>query len=178
MSLKIIDRNIRTITTNVKKLNELIHTTAVLIMAHAEQHGDCTRALTLVKAMPASFRRSMLIKWFEEYSPIRVSVTNDRVGILPKTAKNYRDFDVKAGTETPFYEIAERNPEKEYDFDALVKMVESLATTINRRVDNGKVPEADAASAKAMVAKLSSLKFSRVKPANTNEAPLQEKAVG
>ena len=36
MSLKIIDRNIRTITGNISKLNDLIHTTAVLILSHAQ----------------------------------------------------------------------------------------------------------------------------------------------
>lgn len=175
MSLKIIDKNLRTITTNAAKLNGLIHETAVLIAEHAQEHGDCTRALKLAKAMPASMRRSMLVKWFETYTPIRVRISNDRVGLLAKDAKGYTPFDIEAGKANPFYELAERNPEREYTFEDLAKQVERLAATIERRIESGRVPKADIPSAQAIVTKVRGLKFARVR-ANDNAARPARKA--
>lgn len=167
MSLKTIDKNIQTIVTNANKLNTLIHETAMLIVRHAQEHGDCTRALSLVKAMPASMRRTMLVLWFNTFTPIRVVEANDKVGILPKTSKNYVDWDVKGADATPFYELAERNPEKSYDFEALVKMVASLAKRIEKKVEEGSVEEADRDSALALSEQLAHLRIRRVK-ANDN----------
>lgn len=162
MSLKKIDANIKTVTTNAAKLNTLIHETGVMVLEHAKEHGDCTRALSLVKAMPASMRRTMLVLWFETYSPIRVKFTADKVGILKADAKNFTDWDIEGAKATPFFELAEQNPEKSYDFEALVKMVQGLAKQIEKKVEEGKVPDADKASALALAAKVSGLKLGRV----------------
>lgn len=164
MSLRIIDKNIRTITTNAAKLNLLIHNTAVLIVEHAKEHGDCTRALTLVKAMPASMRRTMLVLWFNTYTPIRVQEKNDKVGILKDNAKGFTPWDIEGGKETPFFDLAEQNPEKTYDFAALVKMVERIGKQIDKKIEDGKVPAEDIESAKAIRDRVNSLKFERVAP--------------
>lgn len=171
MSLKKIDGNIRRITTNGNKLNVLIHETALLIMAHAEEHGDCSRAKTLAFAMPASMRRTMLVEWFHTYSPIRIVLKNDKVGLLKDTAKGYVPFDLKAADATPFYEMAEQNPEeKEYDFAALMKMVERLSKTIEKKIEDGKVPADDIESAKAIARAVSGLKVERVAPPANEDA--------
>lgn len=181
MSLKNIDKNIRAITTSAAKLNMLIHTTAMMVATHAQEHGDCTRALTLVKAMPASMRRTMLVLWFNTYTPIRVIDKNDKVGILKETAKGYTPFDLEAGNETPFFDLAEQNPEAGVlDFDKLVALVARLGKTIDKRIDDGKVAEEDVASARAISAAISGLRFERVKAANEDEAfgPAPLAAVG
>jgi len=160
MTLKIIDRNVKRIVTNGQKLNVLIHETAVLIAEHAKQHGDCTRALALVKAMPASMRRTMLVLWFDTFTPIRVSLTNDKVGMLKETAKTYVPFDIEGGKAKPFYELAEETPEKSYDFAALVKMVESLGKQIEKKIDEGKVKPTDTEAARNIALTVQALKFS------------------
>lgn len=179
MSLKVIDRNIRTITTNANKLNTLIHTTLMLIAAHAEEHGDCTRALALVKALPASMRKAMVVLWLTTYTPIRVVEKNDKVGMLKEGQKGYAPFDLAAGDLTPFYTLAEQNPETEYDFAKLVKMVEAISKRIEKKVSEGKVKAEDVPSANAIVEKINSLSFKRVpvKPAANNDAPVVEKRV-
>jgi len=71
--MKTIKANLKKIGLSGHKLNVLIHDTGVLIMEHAKEHKDgADTALALVKAMPASMRRTMLIAWFNEFSPIRV----------------------------------------------------------------------------------------------------------
>ena len=163
MSLKTIDKNIKTITTNAAKLNVLIHETAMLIMSHAKEHGDCSRALTLVNAMPASMRRTMLVAWFDKYSPIRVVQTNNRVGILKATAKNYVEWNLEGAEAEPFYELAEAIPEKPaLDFNALVEMVKRLGKTIEKKIEDGGVVDTDIESAKALARAVSGLKVDRV----------------
>lgn len=161
MSLKKIDSNIKLIIVNAAKLNERIHDTAVMIAAHANEHGDCTRALTLVKAMPASMRRTMLVLWFETFTPIRIKLTADKVGMLKADAKTFTPFDLDGGKAKPFYELAEETPEKSYDFDALVKLVESLGKQIEKKVEAGKVPANDVEGAMAIARTVQGLKFQR-----------------
>lgn len=173
MSLKIIDTNIRAVTSNANKLNVLIHTTAMMIAEHAKEHGDCTRALALVKAMPASMRRTMLVLWFATYTPIRVMEKNDKVGMLKEAAKNFTPFDLEAGDLTPFYELADQNPENQqlYDFAKLVEMVSRIGKQIEKKIEDGKVAPEDIDSAHAIAAQVSALTFARVKATANDEAP-------
>ena len=158
-TLKNIDSNIKRITTNAKKLNELIHSTAIMVIQHAKEHGDCTRALALVKAMPASMRRTMLVLWFETYTPIRVKLNDDKVGILKEAAKNFTPWDIDGATATPFYELAEQNAEeKVYDYAALVAMVERLSKQIEKKIEAGAVPDADVEKAQALARSVAGLK--------------------
>lgn len=163
MSLKTIDKNIKTITTNAAKLNKLIHETAMLIMSHAKEHGDCSRALTLANAMPASMRRTMLVAWFEKYSPVRIVQANNRVGILKATAKNYVEWNLEGAAEEPFYDLAETIPEKAaLDFQALLVMVQKLSKTIEKKIEDGGVVDSDVESAKALARAVAGLKVNRV----------------
>ena len=170
MSLKIIDKNIKAVTTSAAKLNLLIHRTAMMIVRHAapvaaggEGHGDCTRALALVKAMPASMRRTMLVMWFNTYTPIRVIDKNDKVGILKETAKGYTPWDLAGGDLTPFFDLAEQNPEGQImNFAKLVAMVTRIGKQIEKKIEEGKVASEDVASAHAIAEQVANLKFQRV----------------
>lgn len=153
MSLKIIDKNIRSITGNIAKLNDLIHTTAMLILSHANDHGDCTRALVLVKAMPASFRRGLLVGWFERNSPIRMNLTNDKVGMLKAEAKGYTPFNLEAAAAVPFYVEQTKAPgeAKQYDTEAFDKAFDSFIARMNKQIKDGNVPEGDVAAIEARI---------------------------
>jgi len=161
-----IDANIALVRTNATALNELIQTTALDILKHAQTHKDCSRAQHLLNAMPRSFRRSILIEWFATFSPIVVKDSDDWNSKMHKPdSKLYRPFDLEGAAAKPWYEMAEDKPEKTYDFAALVKMVERLGSVINKKIEDGKVPEADVESAKAIVAKVTALRFDRIKEA-------------
>ena len=170
MSLKKIDANLVRITTNGDKLNVLIHQTAMMIMKHATKSGDCTRALSLVKAMPASMRRTTLIAWFTKYSPIRVVFQNDAVGMLSKGDKGYTPFALEKAEANPFYQIAENNAEPGLlDFDKFIKMVQNMAKREAAKADEGKVKPEDVASIKAACEVLAGLTFARVEAADEDE---------
>lgn len=178
MSLKIIQKNIKTIVTNANKLNLLIHTTGVLVLEHAVAHGDCSTAKDLVNAMPASMRRTMLQLWFETYSPIRFQMKDGlavKVGLLKDTAKGFTPFNVDEARETPFFTLAEQNPEgKVLDFDAILNMVKGLAKRIDTQIENEKIKPEDIASARAASVAIAALKLVRVSDKPVENADLNK----
>ena|SRR6185312_3729651 len=180
MSLKNIDKNIATIVTTANKLNELVHETAMMIVLHAapkavggEGHGDCSRAQTLVMALPASFRRTMLIQWFATFTPIVTKNTDEWNAQMQKektaTGKTnplYVPWNIEAARELPFWKMAQQNREADFKplhFSDLVKAVEDMAKRIEKQIDDGKIAEEDAASAVEIVKTLEGLHFTRIK---------------
>jgi len=190
MSLKIIQKNIKQITTSAAKLNMLIHTTGMLVIEHARPqadggHGDCSIALNLINAMPASMRRTMLKLWFETYSPIRFQMKDGlcvKVGMLKDTAKGFTPFNVDDARENPFFTLAEQNPEgKVLDFDAILNMVKGLSKRIDKQVEEGKVKPEDVASARAASISLAGLRLVRVEGAplaDGQDEPVQQPDLG
>lgn len=173
MSLKQIDKQIKQITTNSQKLNDLIHETAVLILEHAKEHGDCSRAQVLVMALPASMRRTMLIAWFSEFSPIVTKNSNDwnaqmhkEQTALGKDNPLFRPFNIEAAKELPFWKMAEAQREQDREpltFSDIVKMVERLGKQIEKRIEDGEVADDDVESAKEIARAVEGLQFHRVK---------------
>lgn len=185
MSLKQIDRKIGTFSSNKQKLQELGHEISMMIFDHAFAHFDCTRALSLAKEMPKSWK-AQLEEWFKTFTPIVVVEKNDKVGLSPAYLKLRKEnpeealkmWDRAGAEETPFYKLNEPDPKAmEYDFTALVKMVEALSGRIEKQVKDGKVKAEDTESAKVIARTLSGLRFSRVKVAQDNEQPAEDKAV-
>ena len=86
-SNKIIDRKIATFITNRDKLKNLGHEIAMMIFDHANEHGDCTRAIKLAKALPNSWQPQMEA-WFKAFSPIRVVIKNDKCEFDPAFKKS------------------------------------------------------------------------------------------
>lgn len=169
-NLKTIDANIVTIRKSGDAFNQLVHETGLLILAHAKEHGDCTRALTVVKAMPASIRRTILVKWISKYSPIRVVEKNDKVGMLKENDKRFTPFDIEGATAEPWFILADKEPEKDaYDFAAILAMVQRLGKTIEKKIEDNKVKPEDILSAHAVVAALTALKVQPVKAIANDE---------
>jgi hypothetical protein len=65
MQLREIDKRIGQLKSMVADVNTFVQATAEGIVEHFAAHGDCTRAGKLVQALPNSFRREYLIRWFE-----------------------------------------------------------------------------------------------------------------
>ena len=76
-NLKKIDALIRSIGTRGTTLRETIQSAACLIVAHAKESNDCSRALTLCAAVAFASDRVKLIQWFGMVSPINVTFTAD-----------------------------------------------------------------------------------------------------
>ena len=170
MSLKKIDANLVRIVKNSAALNVLVHATAILIMTHATKSGDCSRALTLVKSLPASFRKEPLLTWFHKYSPLRVVPVNNVVGMLTKDDKDYKPFNLSKAAAEPFYMIAEKTPEKTPEplgFAAMLKWFESQATAWEKKADDEtKVKPEDRRTALELARILRSVKLTHMEPGN------------
>lgn len=186
-TLKNIDKAIARFATSAAAVNVMAHSVAMMIFRHAAPEavgadcagtGDCTRAVKLVRAMPASFRRTMMIEWFKKNTPIRVKLSDsgDKCEYDPAYKKLTAEEKVGAwnlenANIEPFYDIAEKTAEEkpEITFEALVKMVEGLAKRITTAVTENKVAAHDVLSAQAIVGKLEGLRITRVKPEPANE---------
>ncbi len=160
---KLIEK-ISQVRSNGDKFNSLIHETAMLAATHAQEFGDPQYAQSLVMACPASMRRSMVILWFSQFTPIVVKDSADWNAKMHKQSSSlYVPFDLEAGDMTPFWLLAEQNKEGGvYDFDKLVEMVKRLGKTIQKKIDDGKVADADVESAQNIVTTISGINFVKV----------------
>lgn len=190
ITLKQIDERLGEVRRLGTEFNLYIHETALLIFRHAapkevnedcQGSGDCTRAVRLVRAMPASMRRTMLIQWFHDFTPIRIKLSDhgDKCEFDPKYKKLSKEdklswWKAEEAAESPFHVLAEETPEtKAFDFSAILKMVESLAKRIEKKLEKGEVPPEDVESAKAAASAIHGLHLVRVKKP---EAPANDEA--
>lgn len=163
----------RKITSDYGKINAYVHDTGMLILAHANEHRDCSTAQGLINAMPQSARKLALINWFATYSPIVVKDDDKWTAKMRKeTDKKFVPFDLEAAAANPWFTLAEgMGAEKVYDFAALVKLVERLGKQIEKKIEDGKVPAEDVESAKAIASKVTALRFDRIVPVPANDQP-------
>lgn len=176
------------ITSDMDVINKYIHDTGMMIVKHAAPealggHGDCDTALWLAKAMPASMRRTMLLAWFEKYTPIRVKLgDSEKVGFDPRYKKLSPEdkvgaWDIEGASNEPFYVIAEKTPEeKPMDFAALMKLVEGLTKKIDKAIEDGKVPDEDLPLAKALSIKIGGVRVGNLHGDNTNTSSKGEES--
>lgn len=144
-TLQQIDKNITYIKTTGKNVQQRIHDTAVMIMEHSANHGDCSRALTLVQAMPKGMRRALVVKWFDKFSPIAINIVDKRpndssVRIRKMDSKKYVPYNLAGAKAVPWYTIEpEVMPDNTWDEDAVNAKVISLATSLENRLKDGRI---------------------------------------
>lgn len=160
-----IDANIVSVARNAKDLNTLIHVTAMMIINHAKEHGDCSRAQKLLFALPASMRRTMLEQWFHTYTPIVVRHKEPtwNSALRKPTDKKYVEWNIEGADAEPFYQLAEATPEATVKtFAELVKMFEALGKRIDKMIEKGEVVEDDMLSAQSMALQIQGMTFAKV----------------
>jgi len=159
MELKAIDRNIKLVKTNGVKWNMLVHVTAVAILEHALAHGDCTRALALVEAMPKSSKRGSLIEWFSEYSPIGMNVKERKVRFHKPEAKAFRPFAIDKAKDNPWYDrdSAQKEDLPDTTLEQAHKYIFQLAAKLQKRLDEGEVAANDTAAIEGVIVDLKAL---------------------
>lgn len=126
--------------------------------------------LTLAKEMPKSWGVQVQT-YIAEFTPIRLSVKNDRI----EYTKSYQNmpadekpgaWDIEGLNATTFYEFAqEESPDantKLLDFAALLHIISKTADKIEKDADEGKVAEADVVNAKNIAATLRAIKVDRI----------------
>lgn len=189
ITLKKIDSEILSFTTNRNKLRDQAQVIAMMIFYHAAPKevssdcmgsGDCTRAIKLAKAMPKSWA-AMLVSWFRANTPIRIVLANEKCEYDPKYKKLEKEerlswWKLEEANETPWFEF-ETEPDvqvKIFSLEDLVKMASQLSVRIekilNDEDDRRVIKPEDKASGLAFVRQLEGLKVERIKePANANE---------
>lgn len=147
--LRSIDAGIKRLRGIAANTQNLVQDLGVAILIHDSVHNDCSRALDLVKALPNSFRRSMMVNWFAYYGNIGIDMNANkgegRVRHIPKDAKNYRDVAVKerldAAKINPWHvdesvpgQSAEVMP---YTFGALNNEIIDFTNRLRKRIEGG-----------------------------------------
>lgn len=164
MTLKAIDARIVAFKDQAKAILDEAHNIGVLIIEHAIEHGDCSRAQHLVNAMPKALDRKAMIDWFSAFTPIVCRLSDDWNAKMMKEGvdKKFIPFNLEGAKAEPWYQFSVDREEKSYDFQAILEMVARLSKTIDKKISDGKVAADDIASAKAVSIALSGLKVARV----------------
>lgn len=156
-----IDGMIKGVIKGYGTVQNLVHETALAIVQHAKEHGDCSRAKMLARAVPARERNS-LVGWFTLFSPIGVqmggSAADDKVKLLSDTAvekfrhrqkmEEARHFPIWAidqAKEYPWFtDPSGLNPEPKplqpagFFWDAIQKMIEREIKNAQKDGDDAK----------------------------------------
>lgn len=190
ITLAQIDEKISSFTTNRKALQSLGHEILMMIFRHAAPvevspdcsgSGDCTRALKLLEQMPKSWA-AQADNWLRQNTPIRVVVKNKKCEFDPAYKKLSKQdkltwWKLEEANVTPFYELEEPEAKTtDLDFEALVKLIESTAKRIEKKVEEGHVKADDVLTALDVASRLKGFKVKRVKPAPANTDDSGEKA--
>ncbi len=185
ITLRQIDGEIATFVQSRDALRQHAHNIAMMMLYHCapeavsddcQGSGDCTRFTKLCRAMPASWAEQM-IAWAAAFTPITIVLreSGDSVGFnldYKKLAPADKPgkWNLEGAASTPFWEFQkERAPEMPKTFEDLLKMVEQLGKRIDKMAKEGKIEDNDLASAESMAAKLTTLKFQRVKATNDDD---------
>lgn len=161
-----IDAAMPKLTASMDKVNAFAHSLAMSIAVHAAPkdaggfgHGDCTRLVGLIAAMPKSMRRDAVIAWFTKYTPIRVSSDLTKAAYSDKYAKLTADKKLAAwklaeGDADPFYaSISDKKDAKAIAFDLAfaVKLLGGALARIETLANAEGVNDNDKTAALALV---------------------------
>lgn len=160
-SSKAINASINMVRKHFAKGNELIHTTACMVIEHASKFGDVTGAARLVNALPkSSVRRGIVAKWFSLHSPIIVEIKGGEYKAHKAGEKNTKvcqTWEVERARANPFWDMPEA--QKEETFLTSEDFNESLARLISRysnAIKENKIAANDVEKVKASLARLAS----------------------
>lgn len=125
---------ITSIARSAVKLNETIHNAALLVSEHARNFGDTTQAALLVDAVPLSHRRSLIINWFDAFTPISVGkdgkTGNMKAHLKGKAEERDAMWQLEAGKATPFYAMPEAA--KEPDMPTYDSVLDNVVAFVKR----------------------------------------------
>lgn len=156
---KVLNKRIGNIRRTGAKLNDYIHDTLCLAVAHAHAFGDCTAVGRTVSAMPKTMRRSLAATWAGKYAPIVVSPTKDG-GAKAHLRKERQEGDwlLVEGRANPFHSMPEAAKDPEfYTAEDCTSNIISLAGRLQKRLDDKLVAAQDVEAVTAKVAALKAL---------------------
>jgi hypothetical protein len=138
MDIKQFNRNVRTIATSGKKLDELVHTTAVAGLVLIQADGNATRMDQLLQALPKGYRRQGFVLWVQAFSPIRWN-GDGKVGVMKATAKTFTPFDVEGANAVPFWDFTQENKPGTLSLDAIMAILKRESDKLAKADENGDI---------------------------------------
>jgi hypothetical protein len=160
--LKKIDALIRGIGQRSVSFRNAVQTAAVLVVEHAKDSNDCSRALSLVAAVGMASDRVKLIQWFGLVSPINVTFTSDvtkrRVGLRKSDSKAYNAFNIDKAKSLNYWEVGKSDDDmtEELTSGAVNTLILKLVKKLRREMDEGHVAANDKDAVEAKITALQS----------------------
>jgi hypothetical protein len=108
MDVKQFNTNVKTIARSGKKLDVLVHTTAVAGLLLVQADSNTTRMNQLLVALPNGYRREAFKLWVSAHSPIKWN-SEGEIKLVKPDAKSFRPFNIEAADATPFWAFSEEN---------------------------------------------------------------------
>lgn len=178
-SLKAINSNISKIRGAGSKLNDAIHTTGLMILAHSQAYNDCTGAARLVDAMPKTHRRALVIKWFEMFSPIVIDKKGDQMNahLAKDGSPKNKKYNIEGAKANPFHNLPEvQNEPGLFTFEDLQDAINRLVARAERMLKDNRVAAGDIDTVKARIVPLKAVAAltATTTPRNDAEAPKTE----
>lgn len=141
MQLAQIDTGIRGIKTSRANYVKNTQILALAIMRHAKEHGDCSRALYLVRAVGKK-EQSQLIKWFMAFSPVKVTLgktpKDDKYRFSEKDAKTYNDFNLEGAEAVHWLEYDKpKAPPKSFNLNSFRTDLQKLLKKYEAHIKAG-----------------------------------------
>lgn len=134
-----IDAAIKEVPAAYAKAHSLVQDIAFAIVSHASLHGDCTRALHLVRAVPIQQARS-LIAYFMAVSPIGVLLSegakDDKCRFLKPESKSYNPFDLDKARALQWWTLDSARAEKEAIAVYAGGLFDDIVKQLQRAIDN------------------------------------------
>lgn len=127
-----------------KTLDNLIHRAGVSCMYHAREHGDVTKMVGLIQAMPKASRRKALVAWIEAHMPVD-EVKDNATETTIKLTKGRKadDFLLADAAATPFWDFTQERAPVAMTVERAIKAFENA---LKKAVEQGNATESDVAA--------------------------------
>ncbi len=156
MQLAEINRRITGLRTRRNNNRTAIQECAVGIVEHANEHGDCTAAHRMLRAIEPRLRPQVR-KWFGLVSPISVKMgktaNDDKSSLRKPGANGYNPFNIDAARVNMWWEVeTEKSAPKVFNLVSFREDIQKVLKRYENKLDD--LSEADAESIREDMAKL------------------------
>ena len=137
-TVKELDRQIELAIQSANTMKNRVQVAAVSILAHAEAHGDYTRAAVLVDGLGQGINGAALVEFFVKFGGLVVDA--EEGGFSGWSGKEYIAENFEAAKAQPWFELKAVNPWAGYNLeDALTKLADNhikMTQKLGKLADN------------------------------------------
>jgi len=147
MLLNQIDSGIRGIRVSRANYNKNTQALALAIIRHAKEHGDCSRALYLTRAL-GKREQSQMVNYFAAFSPIKVTLgktlKDDKYKFAERDAKTFNDFNLEGAELTHWLDYGkEKAPPKAFNLNSFRTDLQKVLKKYEDKIKAGECGDFD-----------------------------------